>query len=499
MVPQLPVPSGLQGLLLKNAANMEPLKGEAAMTLYNKRRQWYVDIESNTFMMDLPGGNKQIMSCDPLFLKGVLGTQSKAFTNGDIFRQVFGFFFPESIIVTEGEKWRRIRRCSQKSFDRQSAAKIIQNAAMSSERARDHTIKEAAHFGAYVDVLDVASKITFDAFHMFAYGWDPKTVTGNAKSMELLNACVSIATSLAQRSVMPLPFLWKAPTPGNLELYNAKKTLMRCVDELIEERKLVMAQHDGEPQALLDNLLKSAEEDEGEAGADGKKGLTPSELRDNICTFFFGAYDTTANTTTFMFDYLGNNQRVQDKLREEVAHLDVYKCTPEELEACEYLQCVMKETNRLRATAWAFARTAKEDVEVNGMFVPKGCTIILDHNAMSFQPEHWGGMTDLEEFRPERFQEFKPKPLTGMPFGFGGRVCLGKRIAELEMQTIVVDFLQNYRWESNPREPIQMQMGIGLTAKYGAKCKFERLGVDWASLVKPPVAGVDWAKHSVTG
>jgi cytochrome P450 len=467
---------------------MDIMDGEAALTLYNKRRGWYEDVGSKTFLLKLPGGGQQMLSCDPLFLKGVLGSESKSFTNGNGFRQVFGFFFPESIIVTEGEKWRRIRRNSQKAFDRQSAAKIIQNAATSSHRAREHWIKEGAHYGAFVDVLDITSKVTFDAFHMFAYAWDPKTVTGDEKSSAILDACVSIATCLSQRTVMPIPFLWRAPTINNVKLALAKRTLMRCVDDLIVERKKVMAQNGGEPQALLDNLLKSAEEDQGEEGADGKQGLTPSELRDNICTFFFGAYDTTANTTTFMFDYLARHPRVQEKLRAEIMHLKVNRATPEDFEACEYLQCVMKETNRLRATAWAFARTATEDVEVNGMFVPKGCDVILDHNAMSFQPEHWGGMTDLEDFRPERFMEFKPKPLTGMPFGMGGRMCLGKRIAELEMQTIVVDFLQHYRWETNPRNPVEMQMGIGLTCKNGALMKFEQLDVDWGGMVTDPLA-----------
>ena len=107
--------------------------------------------------------------------------------------------------------------------------------------------------------------------------------------------------------------------------------------------------------------------------------------------------------------------------------------------------------------------------------MPKNTTVVLDHNAASFQPEHWQGMTDLDEFRPERFLEFKPKPLTGMPFGFGGRMCLGKRVAELELQALAVDFVQNYKWEHDPQEPLELGMALALTSKKGVMCKFASL------------------------
>ena len=92
--------------------------------------------------------------------------------------------------------------------------------------------------------------------------------------MELLDACIRIAATQSDRSMLPVPFLWHLPTPNNLLLAKARRTLLQNVDELIEARMRAMGANGGRPVARLDNLIKAAEEDEG--------GLSPSELRDQI-------------------------------------------------------------------------------------------------------------------------------------------------------------------------------------------------------------------------
>ncbi|NWW56179.1 CP11A protein, partial [Ifrita kowaldi] len=43
-----------------------------------------------------------------------------------------------------------------------------------------------------------------------------------------------------------------------------------------------------------------------------------------------------------------------------------------------------------------------------------------------------------EQFRPQRWLAAGPKPFQGLSFGFGPRQCLGRRIAELEMQLFLM-------------------------------------------------------------
>ncbi|NXN63907.1 CP11A protein, partial [Himantopus himantopus] len=43
-----------------------------------------------------------------------------------------------------------------------------------------------------------------------------------------------------------------------------------------------------------------------------------------------------------------------------------------------------------------------------------------------------------EQFSPQRWLAAGPKPFKGLGFGFGPRQCLGRRIAELEMQLFLM-------------------------------------------------------------
>ncbi|XP_074773608.1 cholesterol side-chain cleavage enzyme, mitochondrial-like [Athene noctua] len=53
-----------------------------------------------------------------------------------------------------------------------------------------------------------------------------------------------------------------------------------------------------------------------------------------------------------------------------------------------------------------------------------------------------------EQFSPQRWLAAGPKPFKGLGFGFGPRQCLGRRIAELEMQLFLMQILENFKIET---------------------------------------------------
>ena len=60
---------------------------------------------------------------------------------------------------------------------------------------------------------------------------------------------------------------------------------------------------------------------------------------------------------------------------------------------------------------------------------------------------------DPSSFRPERWLEGEPAPYSYVPFGGGGRNCIGFALATLELQVFAVRLVQHCRWTVDGDEP----------------------------------------------
>ncbi|XP_063127977.1 cytochrome P450 3A1-like [Rattus norvegicus] len=110
----------------------------------------------------------------------------------------------------------------------------------------------------------------------------------------------------------------------------------------------------------------------------------------------------------------------------------------------EYLDMVFNETLRLYPVTGRLHRMCKKDIELDGVFIPKGSMVMIPLYPLQHDPQHW---PEPEEFRPERFSK-ENKCRTGhyvyLPFGNGPRNCLGMRFALMSMKLAVTKVLQNF-------------------------------------------------------
>lgn len=106
-------------------------------------------------------------------------------------------------------------------------------------------------------------------------------------------------------------------------------------------------------------------------------------------------------------------------------------------------------------------RCMTKDNVIGGYQIPKGVQVVFQHYAISNSEKYF---SNPSEFLPERWlksnefdhtkgfiSEMKsvdgcPKtgvsktqihPFASLPFGYGRRMCLGRRFAELEIQTLI--------------------------------------------------------------
>lgn len=66
-------------------------------------------------------------------------------------------------------------------------------------------------------------------------------------------------------------------------------------------------------------------------------------------------------------------------------------------------------------------------------------------DSTKYIPERWLNEKDA----PQCPSAKEAHPFAYMPFGFGPRSCVGKRFAELEIETFIVKLLRNYKIEWN--------------------------------------------------
>jgi cytochrome P450 len=189
------------------------------------------------------------------------------------------------------------------------------------------------------------------------------------------------------------------------------------------------------------------------------------QLRDIAVTYILTGFDTTASGIYWTVAMLLQNAGALARVREETSGRH-----DEELAALPYLRAVVQEALRLYPPVWYVGREAVEDTTLRGYPVPKGSFAIASPYVVHRNPALW---PDPAAFTPERFlpgASPKPPVRAYMPFGLGGRICIGLHFAHVEIAMVVGALVRDHQLEQvsgewrgltsdftlTPREPIQI-------------------------------------------
>lgn len=110
------------------------------------------------------------------------------------------------------------------------------------------------------------------------------------------------------------------------------------------------------------------------------------------------------------------------------------------------LKACVKETLRLRPVSIGVGRLTTKDIIINDYQIPKDTMIITQNQVACVREEYF---KDALQFRPSRWlqnQNHKHR-FIWLPFGHGTRMCLGRRIAELELYILICRLLRCFRVE----------------------------------------------------
>ncbi|XP_037952274.1 cytochrome P450 CYP12A2-like [Teleopsis dalmanni] len=221
----------------------------------------------------------------------------------------------------------------------------------------------------------------------------------------------------------------------------------------------------------VENALDSLEEDRknGVVRMEHEKSVLEKLLRIDkkiamvmAMDMLLAGVDTTTTIFTGIMLCLAKNPEKQQKLREELFRLMPEKDTPftEDIrKELNYMRCCIKEALRLYPLGPGNTRTVQNDVVLSGYQVPMGTQVFM--MAASVLKDE-ANFSRASEFIPERWIRQKKQdstecpasmkttnPFIYLPFGFGPRVCIGKRVAELELELGVARIIRNFKVEFN--------------------------------------------------
>jgi cytochrome P450 len=251
------------------------------------------------------------------------------------------------------------------------------------------------------------------------------------------------------------------PIPGVVKFRRSRARLDTVVEKMIASRRTLTRTQLEQRGDLLSMLMSARDED-----ASGK-GMTDTQVRDEVLTIFLAGYETVANALTWTWYLLSQNPEAANKMYAEVDQvLGTSTATVETFPRLKYTEQVFAESMRLYPPAWAMGRQSTVPIELGPYRFPPDTHFFFSQYIMHRSPEYW---PDPLTFRPERHtpeaRADRPR-FTYFPFGGGRRQCIGEGFAWMEGVLSLATIAQRRRLHFLPEYPIIPQAKITLRPKH---------------------------------
>ncbi|XP_072994983.1 cytokinin hydroxylase [Typha latifolia] len=378
---------------------------------------------------------------DPEFLKMISSSvTAKRWGKPEVFKRDRKPMFGKGLVMVEGDDWHHHRHIIAPAFSMTNLNAMISLMEESTTKMLDGWSKNAALGQNEVDVERDIIKNAAEIIAKTSFGINEDK---GKKVYEKLQAMQAMLFKTNRLVGVPFSkFLYAKQTYKAWKLGEEIDGLLLAI---IESRK----QGDSssiQQQDLLGFLL-----------AGNQEKLTTRELVDECKTFFFGGHETTGLALSWTLLMLALHPEWQTALREEIIEITKDEGalnTTTMLSKLTKMGWVLNEMLRLYSPAPNAQRQAREAIKIGeDIVIPKGTNIWVDVVGMHHDPELWG--EDANEFKPERW--FKEGLYGGckhrmgfLPFGFGGRMCVGKNLTLIEYKVVLSLILRRFALSVSP-------------------------------------------------
>lgn len=372
-----------------------------------------------------------------------------------------------NLVIVGGRQWKTARTCMQQFFTT-AKLKVVMPCLHEAQSEFLTILGECADSGGEVDIGSRCERLTFDVISKSAFNLDTQCQRNpqNPVFQMALRCFPGIMSGFMYHLALNL-YHWPRVIKILHKFFghfftNPLVALTKYAAELIKFRhENPQIDVPDMAQLLLDDAL-------GKSNSETKKSemrtMTPAplseeklyELGTNCMDVFLGGYDTTRLALTYWFYLMGKHPDVQERMRSEV--LEAFKkegdvLSIQTLTGLPYTNQVLSETLRMYPPIIAFTtRCAGEDYQYGKYLIKKGTSVMVPTYHMHHDPQFW---TDPEKFDPDRFSPENKhliKQATYQPFGLGIRVCIGQRLALVELASVTSQVLRRFRITHGPSQ-----------------------------------------------
>ncbi|KAJ5912664.1 Cytochrome P450 [Penicillium tannophilum] len=242
------------------------------------------------------------------------------------------------------------------------------------------------------------------------------------------------------------------------------KTVQHTIYTLMQEQidRVKGSGIDGMPMAdaavnascVVDYLMNSVDE----SGNKFPEGLVLA----NMLIVTGAGFTTTSALMSWLLYCLVHYEGTQDRLYEELCEKGIansdkpVEWTPELAHGLPYLDCFVKETQRLHNASFQPGRTTKTEVILPGGYrLPPNSVIIPALYAIHTNPEVW---RDPFRFDADRWAGEETKNMhrcAYIPFAPGPRGCIGFNFALLEVKILLSELVSRYEFFQEGLEAVE--------------------------------------------
>jgi cytochrome P450 len=394
----------------------------------------------------MPGQPPTVGFTNPQAIKEIFAEDPDVLRSGEALSNYLGPIVGwNSLLVLDGERWRRERRLMQPPFH---GERMHNYATTISEITNDVVDKWPA--GRQFPIHAQMQKITLEVIMRVVFGVE------EADQLRRLRWALDRFLSLLNSPTAAVLFfpLFHVDL-GTFSPWGRFVRYRRDVEIVLSQdiRRRRAEGTDGRTDVL--SMLIAARDEDGQS-------MSERELLDEMFTLLGAGHETTATSLAWAFYHVLPRNEVLENLREELTRVaGAGPIEPQHLSELKYVDAVIDETMRLTPVATAIMRRVKAPVRIGGHDLPAGVNVSASIYGTHHRPDFW---PNPERFDPDRFMNARPKPYTFFPFGGGVRRCLGAAFAGYEMKIILAEVLSRVEMRVAPgyrAKPVLRTVAVG--------------------------------------